>query len=310
MLRGRLGVLPLLLVVFAATASALEATYRCTNALLTDFAEGSYKAIEGIVYDTSKGRELKGDLYLPIGKGPFPIVLFIHGGGWVAGARGQMNSVVLGKRLACAGFAFFDIDYILAPEQQFPKLTQDCKCALRFIKGEAKKYNLDPSRVAVTGGSAGGHLTAMVALTADDPFFDPTCPVHPEQSLEVQAAIPWYPITDFASLKEFAGSVGLFEGYLGKEATEETIRKASPISYPAKKKPGEIPPFLFIHGEKDALAPFSESVKLKELLEKHGHKAELYAVKEANHAFDAGISDPRTLGATRALIDFLQRTLK
>lgn len=294
----------------AAHAAGTEATYRCTNALLTDFEEGSYKVVEGIVYDTSKGRELKGDLYLPIGKGPFPIVLFIHGGGWVAGAKGQMNSVALGQRVACAGFAFFDVDYILAPEQQFPKLTQDCKCALRFIKGEAKTYNLDPSRVAVTGGSAGGHLAAMVALTADEPFFNPTCPVHPDQSLEVQAAIPWYPISDLGSLKDIAGTVGLFDAYLGKDASEETIRKASPISYPPRKKKGALPPFLFIHGEKDALAPFSESVKLKEALEKHGHSAQIFALPDANHAFDAGISDPRTLVATQALIDFLKRTLK
>jgi acetyl esterase/lipase len=117
-----------------------------------------------IVYATRDGQKLLGDLYLPAGKGPHPVLVCVHGGGWTAGARNQFYT--WGPYLAERGYAVFSVSYRAASpaKKMFPEAVHDVRAGVQFIRGSAAEYNIDPERVALFGASAGAHLAALVAL--------------------------------------------------------------------------------------------------------------------------------------------------
>lgn len=289
------------------SAPALE-TIPCVDPQRLDaFPEGAaiYRRLRGVVYHPEKG--LKGDLYLPDGIGSHPAVLFIHGGGWVAGSRRMANAPLWGEHLACRGYAMLDIDYELAPRNHAPGLVQDCKCALRWLKGEAQTYGLDREKIFVTGGSAGGHLSAMVGLTANERYFDPTCSTHPEQDLRVAGVIPFYGIHDLNLLVEHnyrSILKVLREAYIGHaDASAADLSRESPVTYAA----ADSPPILLVHGKADSMAPHGQSVRLHEVLTQKGGRSELLLIDGANHAFDFAFGTPWTDKALEAVDRFLDR---
>lgn len=293
------------LLILLACAGLAQASVRrpCVNATLTEFLKGGYQRTENLAYDAEKG--LKGDLYRPEGEGSFPVVLFIHGGGWVGGAKGMLNAVALGEFLACRGYALFDIDYQLAPKVTIAEQVREAKCALAYLKSEGAKLGLDPEKVAVTGGSAGGHLAAMVAF-ADDPALTPHCASFQGGRLPVSAAILWYGVYDFSKLQAEMGATGVFKNLFGHEPTAAELKLLSPLTY--LKKGGGIPTFI-IQGEKDGLVPLEQPLALLEKMTALNLPVEAYFVADANHAFDAGVADPRTKKAFQAMLDFLHRVV-
>jgi acetyl esterase/lipase len=149
-----------------------------------------------LTYATHDGVALAGDLYLPKGAGPFPVVVAVHGGGWVQGARTAFQN--FGPYLAARGIALFAISYRLAKKGQktFPHAVQDTLAAVQYVRGNAKDLNLDPERVALLGASAGAHLAAMAALAG--PQFAGAYPddVHAKIATSVKALIGVYGIYD------------------------------------------------------------------------------------------------------------------
>ena len=125
----------------------------------------------GVTYATHDSVALAGDLYLPKGAGPFPMLVGVHGGGWVQGARGQFQH--WGKYLAARGMALFAISYRFATAKQktFPHAVQDVLAAIQFVRGNAKEFNIAPDRIGVFGHSAGGNLGALAALGGRSPLF-------------------------------------------------------------------------------------------------------------------------------------------
>lgn len=298
-------------VAFAAEATKSAPgldTIPCVDPQHLDaFPEGAvvYRRLRNVVYHPEKG--LKGDLYMPDGGGPHPAVLFIHGGGWVAGSRRMANAPLWGEHLACRGYAMFDIDYELAPRNHAPGLVQDCKCALRWLKGEADVYGLDREKVFVTGGSAGGHLSAMVALTAKDSYFDPTCSTHPGEDLSVAGGIPFYGIHDLNLLvqHDYRSILKVLrEAYIGRaDASAADLARESPVTYAA----ADSPPLLIVHGKADSAAPYGQSVRLHEVVQSKGGRSELLLLDGANHAFDFAFGTPWTNQALEAVDRFLDK---
>ena len=164
------------------------------------FARG-VKGYRDVVYQQIDGYTPQVvDVYVPAGKGPHPLVLYIHGGGWVGGhtrhSGALANFPAVLAALAAEGFTVASLEYRLSAEAKFPAQVQDAKAALRFLGAHAEQYRIDPAKVGIWGGSAGGHLTALTALTCHETSLDPQA----AGDLCASAAVTWYGVYDFAAL--------------------------------------------------------------------------------------------------------------
>jgi len=130
----------------------------------------SYDVYRNLVYSEPQGHRLRADLYVPRGKGKFPGVVLIHGGGWRTGSKGHM--VVHARRLAERGYVAMSINYRLAPRHKFPDQIHDCKAAVRWMRAHAEEYQVASERLAAYGYSAGGHLACLLGTTDHDDGFE------------------------------------------------------------------------------------------------------------------------------------------
>jgi acetyl esterase/lipase len=193
----------------------------------------------GVTYATHDSVALAGDLYLPKGAGPFPILVGVHGGGWVQGVRGQFQH--WGKYLAANGTALFAISYRLAKANQktFPHAVQDVLAAVQFVRGNAKELRIAPERVGIFGHSAGGNIGALAALAGGSPPFANGYPqdAHAKESTEVKVFAGVYGVYDLAEMwnKYNAQSPkqNNMEWFLGASLPDnrKLYFDASPISY-------------------------------------------------------------------------------
>jgi acetyl esterase/lipase len=263
-----------------------------------------------IVKDIEYGRGGEMPLYLdlyipetPIIK-PMPAVIFIHGGGWQSGDKypSQVRS------LAQCGFFAVSINYRLSGVAIFPAAVEDCKCAVRWLRANAVKYNVDPNRIGVWGGSAGGHLALMVACT------DETAGLEGNGSWEtyssrVQAVCSYYGPTDLMSMQD-GGDTAAPAKFIGGSLLEkpETYKLASPVTYVTL----DDPPLLMVHGQSDRVVPYAQSVKMLDAYLKLGLKVELVEVLNAGHGFqpvgDKAIS-PTQQEIFQKVLDFFVREL-
>lgn len=235
----------------------------------------------------------KFDLYLPDeGEGPFPVLVHIHGGGFAMGDRrdDHVNPLLdgLDKNIAIAS-----IDYRLSGESIFPAAVLDCREFVRFIKENAKKFFIDPERIAVIGGSAGGNLSAMLAMNIPNgEFYQERNDFN--QTPYVKVAIDQFGPTKFEVMDEMAKENGISfqdhnepwsaeSNYIGKplpEADKEIIKLANPMTYVSKN----MSPILIQHGTIDKLVPYKQSVILFDLINQEvPGKAEFKALEGADH---------------------------
>jgi acetyl esterase/lipase len=225
------------------------------------------KLIKDIPYGPAGVRQQL-DIYLPsaIPEGGCPVVLQIHGGGWMVGDKGS-QALPLMNHLASRGWICVAANYRLSPSVSFPTHLQDLKAALCWIREHGADYGMNPDFVAVTGGSAGGHLTALMGLTANRPDLQPD---HPGADTSVQAAIPFYGVYDLLPHGQPGddGSPGFLDGRLMHETLEdnpELWALGSPVAQVNKNAP----PFMVLHGSHDSLAMIDEgrtfSRKLREV---------------------------------------------
>ncbi|NMR18943.1 alpha/beta hydrolase [Cellulomonas fimi] len=265
----------------------------------------------GITYAELRGfRPLLMDVHVPSSAaGPVPCVLWIHGGGWEAGDRrftpANWPGDALFEALVASGLAVATADYRLSSEARFPAAVHDVKAALRFLRSHASVLSIAPDRIGVSGESAGGHLAAMLALTADDLRFEGDVG-EPGPSTAVQAAALLYPVTDFfAELRIPAvAPERLPESpevrFLGAtpEQAPGVARTASPMSHAG----ASAPPTLLISGDQDAVVPLEQSERLHAALVAAGAPdVVLEVVPGADHCFE-GV-DP--VPPLRTVVEFL-----
>ena len=178
-----------------------------------------------IEYGRAAGESLKLDAYVPEGAGPFPAVILVHGGGWTTGDKngGARKGFMypMHAPLEKAGFAWFTINYRLAPAHRYPACIEDVETAIRWVKANAAKYRIDARRIALSGESAGGHLVALAAVRAD-------------ASTRLAAIVPFYGVFDMVAMttpneplrRNFAA---LFDRQTIDDATRAILREASPL---------------------------------------------------------------------------------
>lgn len=257
----------------------------------------------GIEYANPAGQHLQLNLARPkTGKGPFPVVLCIHGGGFRAGSREGYDRLTI--QLAERGYVAATVSYRLAPKYPFPAAVHDVKAAVRWLRANAEKYEIDRNRIGVTGGSAGGHLAQFLGVTANVPRFEGDGGNH-TQSSEVSCVVNVYGPSDFT--KSYGKSVDAAQVlplFLGGDLTQAHRRhiEASPLYWvtPAAA------PTLCIHGTEDQYVAHEQAVWLIEKLKAADVEAELLTIKGAGHGFKG--EEAKT--ADEALFAFFDKHLK
>lgn len=237
----------------------------------------SYRVVPNVVYSVADNFESKLDLYLPRGQqGPVPTLIQIHGGGWVGGSK-ESNSLTFLPYLEM-GWAVVNVEYRLGRVGLAPAAVEDCLCALRWVIRNAEEYNLDPSRIVVTGYSAGGHLALTTAFIPASAGLDRQCPGN--EPMRVAAVINWYGITDVGDLLEGANMRTYAVQWMGSMPNREEIaERVSPLTY---VRDG-LPPVLTIHGDADPTVPYQHGVRLRDALNQAGVPNRMHTVPGGGH---------------------------
>ncbi len=247
--------------------------------------------IERDVSFLASDRKEKLDLYQPADRPAgklAPAILIIHGGGWVGGTKSGNREFVTGTTLAKAGYVCASVDYQLSAKNRWPTNLQDCKNGVRWLRANAARLHVDPARIGVIGGSAGGHLALMVAYTGNDPDFAPAEP-YPGVSDSVSACVDMYGITDVRT-RQGTDKSGAPDGktsdntQLFPEKLADAPEKwaaASPVTHIRK----DSPPTLILHGTNDTTVDRDQSKQLADALKKAGVESKLIMVEGANHAW-------------------------
>ncbi|WKV75681.1 alpha/beta hydrolase [Streptomyces sp. PCS3-D2] len=288
------------------------------------------RRFDGITYATTPGfRPRLLDVQVPAGEGPFPAVVWIHGGGWLDGDRRYppptVPAALLHGTVLAAGLALVSIDYRHSLEAPFPAQLHDVKAAIRYVRAFAGDLDIDPERIGVWGESAGGHLAALAGLVgpadgaprADGP--DDVVALEGTQGVGagdtgVLAVVDWYGVSDLVALAAhpmppMPSGVELPDPYtalLGASPAErpDLARAASPVAYARASTPP--PPFLLVHGTQDGLVPYSQSEALARALEGAGGAVTLQPVEGADHIF---LGSPDIAAIVEASVAFLARHL-
>jgi len=259
------------------------------------FARRGVRRLKHIPFVTPSGtrRPLHLDLFLPdphLWPGPRPAILQLHGGAWVIGDKSQQGLPLLGH-MAANGWVGVNANYRHSPRATFPEHLIDVKHAIAWIREHASEHHIDPTFIAVTGGSAGGHLAALAALTANDPRYQPG---FEQADTSLQVAVPFYAVFDFTDRLHLIGRPffrNLLEPWVMKlpfRGNEDRYREASPLD----RIHPDAPPFLVIHGQRDTLAPVEYARLFVERLRATSRAPVYYAELEgAQHAFDVFHSD-------------------
>jgi acetyl esterase/lipase len=254
-------------------------------------------------YDERYGDDTALDVYEADGVGPHPAVMLIHGGAWIGGDKSEYTDAA--KRLAKSGYVAATINYRLAPKGEYPKLVQDCLCALSYLRANAKVYHLDPDRVAVMGYSAGGHLASLIGVAWDDPMHQPDCEWGPTGA--PRAVISGAGASDLRGQDNF-----ITHELFGKGPDEipDAYAHASPITHVGPGKP----PYLLVGGDADWFVGQDQADNMRDALVKAGNDAKVYRVAGGGHITQTGI-DGQLIGGESDLtaeswiviIDFLDR---
>ena len=249
------------------------------------------KSFRDIEYVPGGHERQKLDLYVPAGGTNVPLVIWVHGGAWLTGSKDNTRATWLLER----GYAVASINYRLSQHAQFPAQIEDCKAAIRWLRGNATRYGYDANRIGVWGASAGGHLVALLGVTGDTKEFDTSGNLG--VSSRVQAVCDYFGPTDFTKMDQQTASPGrsrhdapdspeskLIGGPIQENL--EKVARANPITYVTA---GDAP-FLILHGDKDNTVPAGQSDLLYEALKKAEVEATYLVIKGAGHggpAFEA-----------------------
>jgi acetyl esterase/lipase len=263
-----------------------------------------------VIYCTMDGQPLTMDIFFPsTGYGPWPVIINIHGGAWVAGSKLLVYTTTDITPLIEAGYITISVNYRLAPENPFPDMIEDLKCSVRYLRAHAAEYNLDPNRIGVRGGSAGGHLASLMGASDASAGWD--VGEYLDQSSRVQAVVDINGPTTLTD-PSFLNSLGDVAKQLLKEPnpTTEMLARASPTTYITP----DDPPFLILYGDMDRVVAAQQSLLLYNGLIAAGVPAQLVVVQNGNHMLNPSAHSQYTVPSSdqimEIIIAFLDKYLK
>jgi acetyl esterase/lipase len=247
------------------------------------------------------------DLYVPEkASEPLPLVVWIHGGAWRAGSKEGCPAI----GLTTHGYAVASINYRLTDAASFPAQIEDCRAAIRWLRANASKHNIDPNRIGVWGASAGGHLVALLGTSADEKGWDGVGG-NSNVSARVQAVCDYFGPVEFLSYADrpdVSAPDSTISKLLGGPPKEkmDVAKQASPLTFISK----DDPPFLIVHGDQDRTVSLKQSELLTEKLKEAGVEATLLIVKGAGHGQFPGDTDPKPEEIRKTVLAFFDSKLK
>jgi acetyl esterase/lipase len=277
-----------------ALAAALAASVGWSACVVAEPAvetKNGVRAEKDIPYVADGDPAQRLDLYLPDppSEKPLPLAVWIHGGAWKGGSKAGCPALGMLKQ----GYAAASVEYRFSQKALFPAQIQDCQAAIRWLRANSRKYNIDPARIGVMGGSAGGHLVALLGTSGGKKAFPPVGG-NEAQSDRVQAVCDFYGPTDFTSVVQQAADdknvrnifafntpSDPYSGLIGAKLGEDRQKTdaVSPVHYVS----ADNPPFLILHGTHDALVPFAQSEELAAALEGKGVKVLFQKIPGGGH---------------------------
>ena len=271
-------------------------TANASSAPFTKYGE----TLLDVAYCTPDASPQKMDVYFPEAGGPWPALVYIHGGAWMEGDKS--GAAAFARSMTAQGYLFVSVNYRLYPPATFPAMIQDVKCAVRSLRANAAQYNLDPNRIAAMGASAGGHLAALLGTT--DPSAGWDVGEYPDQSSRVQAVISLAGVMDLS--RDFPNAD--IETFKRVGFGEHNVLEASPITHVTP----DDPPFLLIHGDQDTVVPVEQSQLMYDRLVQTGVPAQLLIVQNAGHSMIGpdGASRPSLGEIHQIIVEFLAQHLK
>jgi acetyl esterase/lipase len=270
-------------VIAVGTAATLSAQLSPTAEWATHVSN-EYQVIPNVTYLTANGFDAKLDVYRRRDvTTPQPTLVFYHGGGWIGGTKeGSFLSVMPWLEM---GWNVVNVEYRMARVSLAPGAVEDAQCALRFVVGQAKNYNVDTSRVVVSGESAGGHLALAAGMIPASGGFTSLCAGGGFTGMDVAvpkvaAIVNWFGITDVNDLLSGPNARAYAVEWLGAMPNREAVAKSvSPLTYVR----ADLPPILSIQGDADPIVPYSQNVRLQDALKKAGAKSELFTIPGGGH---------------------------
>jgi len=274
--------------------------------VIASVAEGEeteIRAERDIVYGKGDRVDLQLNLAIPKGKGPFPAVVCIHGGGWYQGQRQDMDFMT--ELLSRRGYVAATVSYRLVPNARFPAQIEDCKAAVRWLRSNSGKYRINPDRIGAIGPSAGGHLACLLGVTDKKHGLEGSGG-NPEHSSRVQAVVSFFGRTKFEKKtwsKELEEKI--FVPLIGASFDDkpELYKRISPITYVSRTSP----PFLFVHGAEDKLVPLQDSTDMAEKLQAAGVSAKVVIVEGVGHGWWEGEKQTKSI---EQAVEFFDAHLK
>lgn len=264
---------------------------------MAELIPGRVTIEDGVQFGTGGGRPLLADVFTPPGGAPTgaPGVVIVHGGGWREGDRTQLRSY--GIQLARRGFVAAAIEYRLLGESPWPAQIHDVKAAVRWMRANAAALGVDPERIAITGNSAGGHLSLLAAATPAVSALEGDGG-HAGVSSAVAATIAFYPVVRFVD-DDGRPDVGAF--LFDEDPSPDAVATGSPITHVR----ADFPPTMLIHGTSDEVVPPRHSTEMYDALIAAGVPAELHMFADQPHGFDADARFSRLCAEAMAL--FIER---
>ncbi len=259
-----------------------------------------------VAYDDAHAAQ-KLDVYLAKSDKPMPTVVYIHGGGWRAGSKNRIPGWLM-NAVREGWLSVVSVEYRFTNVAPHPAQVNDCVRAMQFVRHNAADWNIDPQRIGVTGGSAGGHLSLWIALHDDAVDIDSSDPVE-RQSSRVACAVSFAGPTDWSLLSKlehkhpaYRQLIGCEPGTPADQMDAKAKRDVSPISFVSK----DDPPIMQVHGDKDTTVPLEHARNMHERLKSVGVKSDLVVVEGANHGV-AGAGPQVTKRATEFVREQLLR---
>ncbi|MBS1871913.1 MAG: alpha/beta hydrolase [Acidobacteria bacterium] len=259
---------------------------------------------EGLVYGAADVETLTMDYYAPAGEGVHPIAIIIHGGGYQRGNSKSGSEAYCADFLAPAGYAVFSVNYRLAPKYPYPYMVHDVERAVRYLRHNAARWNGDPKRIALVGGSAGGFLSNMVGLVGapgDPKAADPV----DRESAKVQAVVTLFAQSSFATVPLNRDVHALLDPLIAQKGEAAALKEASPITWVSRNAP----PFLQILGDQDEYIPFTEATNLQTALRNLGVRADIIRIPNGKHGTGGWNAIPGVPDWERQMVEWMNKIL-